>query len=1264
MNAQRLTRRAGPWWILAVLLVLGGCRGRRTEAPDAGDPAAVAAKLRSHLRRHPEDDVAWRKLALVEWIHLHGTRHAAPIFERLAKKGDPVARLARVIAADARLDYATVQAEGFALVEQAAATGPDDPADAFLDAAAELAARRVAEHHGRQPGDDERFEAFFDRLSRAALPVQVRQPLVSERAAIARRRGKEYRRFYAEEGCVQDWTVGAVTGHQGAPDLAATKPGAITADPSATLAKLACVVRVWNPAAAPGVRSMRAALEVKGDRLELELGAQHAARFWLDGKLLLRTDITSRHPAGRTRFEIDVEPGVHVLEVATEIPDERGWVLARATEPGGAPVVVRAEVPSSHAALQGEPRRITTPWPDALEPLEGSLAAPLRALLAVEDAIADGDADRAERHMAEIGKKGVFSEGHVTRAAVWRLDASRGGTVADARERRDLRLALKGAPDLDAARLRLFELQLSRGEEDAVAEQLAKLPRGRLRQVQGELLRYRVEQARGGEFQAEKALARAEAKNPGGCHVLLARRAVARARDDVKSEDAIARSLVPCAGSLELRAVLAERRGHLEDAVSLWAEQLERVPDDIDALEALARLHALLGDHATAKEHLRAILRLNPFRVGGHIALADLEASVGRVDAAREHMAAALQQIPYASALWEAAATLGLPDDLQQFRVDGLAALRDYQAAGQTYEGVTEVLVLDRSAVRVYPGGGQRQIVHLVVHLLSKEALDRYGELDVPEGGQLLTIHSIKPDGTSLEPELIPGKDGLSLRHLEIGDFVEYEFVVDKPPSGQLPGYVDVSTFRFQSLDVPYHRSELEVVAPAGMNLQSDRRNDAPAEVKKELEIGGERLVSRTWQANRVPRLGVEPGHRPLLEEVPSVHVYTPLHTEDWLLSLGGRIRLAQRTNPELRRKVATLTRGKSTPRAELEALWSWVVENIEPGGDLTVSATTTLAEKRGNRLLLLRAMLQEAEIESELWIARDGYGARTVKGGHPLVELYDAPMLAVTLEPGADPLMVTTASNVMPLGYLAPGYRGAAALRLPLSGARAQAATVTLPPPPPSTLDRRSWDLVVDLDETGSGRVEGTIELQGMEAVRWRQALREIDRDRIEEVFQEAELGWLRGATLEELTIDGEHELASPLRLHFTAATAGMGVQQAGAVVLRAAPMPLSVGPMYATLPKRSTGLVMPYAPEHRARIVYHLSGAKFVDVPKGANIDSPWGSFSRKVVGGGVGEGEVSLELHSTLKTGVVEPGRYGELASFAREVETVEQAVLRLQ
>ena len=49
---------------------------------------------------------------------------------------------------------------------------------------------------------------------------------------------------------------------------------------------------------------------------------------------------------------------------------------------------------------------------------------------------------------------------------------------------------------------------------------------------------------------------------------------------------------------------------------------------------------------------------------------------------------------------------------------------------------------------------------------------------------------------------------------------------------------------------------------------------------------------------------------------------------------------------------------------------------------------------------------------------------------------------------------------------------------------------------------DRRSYRVDLELQRDGTGRVEGTIELQGMEAAAWRDVLRNLDRDRINDGF------------------------------------------------------------------------------------------------------------------------------------------------------------------
>jgi cellulose synthase operon protein C len=1248
-----------------VLLVLAACRGAAPRPPlDPADPEATVARLQAHLRLHPEDDAARRDLAHVQWLHLGDGAAARPALDALAAAGDPLARLSRLVMAQAHDEPEVLQRLALAAVRDAAATPPEDPRYRLHVAAAELAARLLGDHHGERPADDERVANALDELLRARLPFRVMQPLSSLRAAIARRRNEPYHHHYDAQGCVQTWVAGPMQGSRGAVELSRLTPGPLVPDPAAEVVPLACVVRVWNPSPSPGARRVATHLQAPGGPVLLDLGAEEPSRFYLDGRLVHRTDGIDRYGPSRVTLRVWLAPGWHRFEIHTTIPAERAWLLLRAIAEGGVPLPARADDPGALApAWSGRPTRVRASWPEAVPGSEGPIYAPLRAYLAVDDALADGDSDRAEREVGALSRADRFAEGHAIEARFERADPSRGRTVSLAREVEQLERALELDPTLDAVRLRLYEIKRERGEDDEVERLLRTLPAGRLGSVDGELLRFSVFLAQGNEHLAGKALARAARRSPDGCKVLMAERALARERADVRREDEVAAALAACSGSLGLRARLAEARGRWDEARALWQADLERTPDDLAAHESLARVEALRGDLTASRHHLQTVLRFNPFRVGSHLALADLATSEGDRAKGQAELRAALAKIPQSNSLWRSAADLGIEDDLMRWRIDGMGALAEYRASGATYEGVGEVLVLDRSVSRVYENGGQRQLVHIMAHLMSKEALDEYGELQIPEAAELLTLRTIKPDGRALEPEIVPGKDGVSLRDLAIGDVVEYEYVLERGPAGAVPGYVDVSTFRFQSAEVPYHRSELLVVHPAELPLRFDERNAPPVDRPSTVEVEGRSLTVHHFRAEEVPRLGVEPGARPWLEELPSVHVYTALDLPRYLDGLAAQVRETQRRNPALRRLVRKLVRGRPTARERLAALWTWVVENVEDAGDLSTPATATLAARTGSRLMLLRAMLREAGIDAELWLARDGYGPRPLPDGHPLVETYETALLAVKLPDTDAPLMVMTASKVMPLGYLAPGYRGTDGLRIQLEPGEGPSGPVTLPGGDPGLRDVRRYDLELALDREGAGTVSGTVTLQGMEAILWRQALRQIDRDRIEEVFEQAELGWLPGATLTTLALEDEDALARPLVLRFSAETSGVGVVQDGALMLRATPMPLNPAAPFAGLPRRTTGLVVPYAPELEARLRYRIAGGRLESVPGPRTIETELGGFVREVEGK-VGGDELVLRIRSTLRTGVLPPERYEALTAFARQVETAVQDVVRVR
>ncbi len=1249
---------------LAALLLLAfsvACKPRATEVPfDPTDPAAAAAALRAHLEDHPDDVRARRDLAHLEWIWLGSTDTAIGHLDILIEAGDASALLSRLLIAQGRDDAVTLADTAYALIDRAL---KDD--DAFVDAGAHVAARALQRSHGDRPDDDERFTAFFDanEASLSKLPFSVHQPLLSVRASVARRLGQPYDAYFDQQGCVQTWEASAVQGRLGDYELPGLDPKAFTRDPEAVLVPLSCVVRVWNPTPRSGVRQLRTTLQTRTDTIVLDISGKEALRVWLDGELIHRTDRTDRYAPRRSRIWVPVHPGAHVLDVATSIPQDRAWVLVRAADGQGQGLVAKADGTREGAGLRGKPTHRRPSWPNPTsdeDPLVGPIHGPLRTYLALDAALAEGDTDSAEQYLPGLDDADAFALGWTMRASFERNDPSRPRTSSASREQSALESALERDPKLELAQRNLLEILLRRGDDAEASKSLGELEDGRLRSVDGELLRHQIHRAAGEEHKARAALARAKTLAPEHCAVLRYERAQARDVRDVKQEDALTEALADCAGSLTTRAGLAETRGDWETAEKLWTQALDRKSDDLDALGALAHLATLRGDTSVAREHLQTMARLVPMRASTHVALADLDLGEGKRDAARTRVKAALSHIPFSNGLRRLGTDLGIEDDLMAYRVDGLERLRAYQASGVTYEGAAEALVLDRSVARVYEGGGLRQIVHIVVHLLSKEALDRYGELDTPPGSELLTLRSIKADGTIFEPELVPGKDGVSLRHLEIGDFVEYEYVLEQPPSGVVPDYVDVSTFRFQSFDVPYHRSELWVLAPSSISLKVDRRNTPPEGEVSEVRHGGQTLTLSKYGVDQMPRLGVEPGTRSILEEVPNVRIYTAVDVEAWMESLAASVYYGRRTNPELRAHVRRLTRGKETDDEKLRALWTWVVENIDDGGDLSSAATATFATRRGNRLVLLAAMLDVAGVDHEVWLARNLHGPKSLPGGHPMVENYDAPMLAVNLPGAQSPTMVMTASKVMPLGYLPPGYDRAAALRLPVRPGDAGGAT-SVPPIPPEFADARRWDLDITTDIMGEATVRGTVTLTGGEAIAWRQALREIDADRIREVFQQAELGWLRGNDLVDLEIEGVEELEAPLVLRFEATTASLGVVQNGALLVRSDIVPLNLGAPYVALPQRTTGMVVPYAPLHEATVRFDIQDGRLAELPEPVSLEGEFGTFERRVEGRSGGS-SLTLQLRSTLATGVVEAHEYPKLAKFVRSVEAASAASLR--
>jgi tetratricopeptide (TPR) repeat protein len=1272
------------------LPIAAGCRPKVRDSVEFDQAAAEehAAKLEKWLAKHPDDHEARLELAHVYWLHLAATDQAIAHLDRLTALPlpPPLARFSRSIIAHGRLDFDRAWLEATSLIRDAGKYERADHSMAMRLSA--VLARKLDEMEELRPNGDDEFIAFFDSLELDRHRGETVERLVSTRADIARRRGEDYRPYYAREGCVQDWVIGAVEGFRGPLELARIDGDhSFEVDSKAKPTQLSCAFRVWNPEPRAGIRRLRTTIEVPEDseQVRLALGAQYPSRVYVDDELIWASDRTDRYPVESPTFSLALEPGVHRVEVRTTIPGERAWVLVRATDPHGRPLEVEANAErKGDWKLEREPWRTyeagaeaheeLVEWESAPAKLGSPSYAPLRTFLMLEDALADANTDRAEEYANTLREQATrFADAHLLLAEFEYRDPSRGKTSSGARQEAELDETLAIDPKLTRAQLELLSMRLNRGELPEVIEELEAIPDDRIPGSGGlylAMLRYEAYRRRGSDFQAERALTAAIAIHPDNCDVLMARRELVLERNQVAAEDELGKALAQCPGSVPLRARLAVERQRFDEAEALWKEQLDRVPDDIDAMDALAGIAVASGRYDEAVQWHEKMLAIAPYRAVSQIELADLGARSGKPRVARERVLAAINRFPHNSRLRQIGERVGIPDELMRWRIDGMQALAEYRGdveKGLASDGVAEVLLLDREVSLLFADGSHRHIVHQMFHVLSDKSIDAHGEFD-PGDVQLLTMHSIKPDGTIVEPEVIEGKSGLSLRGLEIGDVVELEFVFDSPPEQALPGHIDLGRFRFQSPEIPFHRSELIAVVPAELEkkLSIEARNDAPVPTRRTVSMREGEFVELTFRKNHVPRLGAEPNARDEMDELPMVQIHVPLDPLAWLDQLAAELRPAQRSNPELRELAFELTAQYDDDYDKIDALWRWVVDEIEDAGDLTTPATVTLAARQGSRLMLLRALAQAAGLDTQIWLLRDRFGPTILPDGDPLVGSYDTAML-VLMRKGQPPLLIGTSSDVIPLGYLSPGYAKGRALRIQLERDEPKSGYVEVPSNPEQYSDLRRWDIEVALDARGSGRVRGSVELRGLEAIFWRDAFNQVDEYRLPELFTQAELSrMLPGASLdlEQFQIENQWELDKPLVFRFAATARNAGVAQAGQLVLLAAAVPIDQATGYTRLPSRWSGMVIGYAPVLEAKVRYLLEGASFAEVPPDVALTDPRGSYSRKLVAGGVGQRELTFESRSTLVPGIVEAADYRKLAEFAVRMQTAEQQLLRAQ
>jgi tetratricopeptide (TPR) repeat protein len=1249
--------------LIGCLLVAAALAGCWAPAPKAVVPRPpTLQELRDRAREDARVGLDAATFRDAGWLELlTGDPDAAvPYFERALSHGDD---------RDALLGLALVHHDAgrfgearplwLRLLARAAAA----PTEPHAAAAAALAADALDTGADEAPGAAALVRAL------AALPAGLAAParrgVLALRARLARQAGDEAVATALEGamGCVPRWAVIGPYGNLPHLDLGRPVPpaGPLAGPQRSAGADLelrevsgrGCRLVAESQTGRAGIMVAVAGLELpRPAAAVLTVESDAGLTVSIDGREVLRRADSAHFEPLRREARLELPGGPHRLVVRLSATGRADATVVLATPAGEALPGVRFVDPvvAAGAAPGAPPRLVEAAAPDAAA---GGAPVPrlIAGFLAAWTASAAGDGDGAEARVgALLAEAPAFTSGLFLRARIALRDPARPRAIARATARAAFERVLATAPRHPGALVELSRLDLHDERPREALARLGEAVKGAPGRARIELMRNEIYEARGWDREAELALDDAERKNPESCRALEARGGVLQRRRDVPGLLKLAARLRACDAESEYPARGYREAEDLAAAAAEYRRLLALAPQREAVRSDLAEVLLQSGDAVGAGRELQTLVRLHPRRPSYRLRLADALLAAGDRAAARRALEDGIAQTPEAAELHRALEALGVAGPLEPFRLDGRAVIAAYERSGRGY-GSPAVIVLDRTVVRVFPSGARLTLTHNIIKVLTKEGADKFGEVQVPENADLLLLRTVKRDGTTREPEEIAGKQGVSAPDLEVGDYVEFEYVVPDEAPAAFPGGFVAERFFFRSYDAPLDRTEYLVVTPPDLPLIVDPRGDAPA-LQQRAQHG---LTQRLWARRAVPQAVPEPASPPVVELLPSVRVGARVGAPQYRDAIRDRLVESWRANAEVRALAARLCRGLGRG-ACARAIHAFVGENIQNGDD--EGAVAALARRQGNRVALAAALLREAGLAPAGWLVRGRtQGLDPRPGERAPLELMDFADLVLVVSTEHGPLFLDPRFRRSPPGYLAPNLRGGAAL--PLTG---EGPLFTSVPSRGAGEDRRLIALDVTLLPDGGARVHARERLVGVTALEWRETLDTIPRAELRKEFEQRWLGYFfAGGTLGALKIDGAKQPDRDLVFEYDFTLARLGRRTDTGWVLPASFFATELRKRYVGVARRESTLLVLEHPLTELRVEVTLPPGARVVLPPPIDLQSRYGSFAYRVTQAG---DRLRIEKRLAVPLTRVAPPDYAAFVQFATAVDQVEAAGLEVR
>jgi hypothetical protein len=505
--------------------------------------------------------------------------------------------------------------------------------------------------------------------------------------------------------------------------------------------------------------------------------------------------------------------------------------------------------------------------------------------------------------------------------------------------------------------------------------------------------------------------------------------------------------------------------------------------------------------------------------------------------------------------------------------------------------------------LEAYSDGSFTERTHVLAKVVDQRGVALLSEVQLPEGAEILTLRTIKKDGRVLEPESIIGVDGVSLPGVEVGDFVEYEYLAATAARGAAsPGFA-APKFYYRISDAQLFHSIYQARAPAGTGMEVDAHGMKAPRPQRKGEVE-EVLIER----ERMPPFVREPDGPAKEEVLPFVQVGAGSGAEEMLASIGDYLIDRAKPTAEIASFARSATRGLIGLEA-VHALYDKVMQEIK-GSESTLStaAAATLAQGRGSRLMLLKASLAAVDIPSRIVLVRP-FNADPAPYRFPSNETYS--YVALQVQPmGGGSMLLTPGIRFAPFAKLAPLAEAQEAAVLPELGEKVRFFQT----PGDRGPDLKSVELKLALSSDGDLSGSGEEICRGLTAAAMKNALEQLDQEKIRQVIESAVARTFENAILEDLAIDDEDEPGAPVTVRYRFTARGYARPERNKLVVANGVFQANLGRRFLSLFERTTPLLI--SNPEQMELVAEVAlppGMALAGPPQTDRIESPFGYWER---------------------------------------------------